>query len=287
MKEQRMMKNMTKIQAYEAYLRQEEKSPATIEKYLRDVQCLNEYLKNDKKPSAKVSKETMIAYKEYLMKNYAVSSVNSMLTAANGYLEFIGLGACKVKLLKRQKKAFCEERQELTKGEYQRLLAVARKGRNDRMYYILQTICAAGIRIGELPYFTVQALKKGKVEVYNKGKSRTIMLPKKLRKSLLKYAKRRGILTGSIFITKHQNPVNRSNIWREMKQLCQQAKVEAEKVFPHNLRHLFARTYYNLRKDIMKLADLLGHSNVETTRLYILTTGKEHERQISDMGLCT
>lgn len=278
---------MTNLQKYETYLRQEEKSQATIEKYLRDVRHLYEYLKGNREQSKEVSKETMIVYKDNLTQNYAVSSANSMLTAVNGYLEFIGMGECKVKLLKRQKKVFCEESQELTKDEYQRLLEVARKGKNDRIYYILQTICAAGIRIGELPYITVQTLKRGKVEVYNKGKSRTIMIPKKLRKSLLKYAKRRGILKGSIFITKNRNPVNRSNIWAEMKRLCVHAKVEASKVFPHNLRHLFARTYYKMRKDIMKLADILGHTSVETTRLYILTTGAEHERQISMMGLCT
>jgi len=271
------------LQEYKKYLIREERSIATIEKYLRDIKHLYVYLKAQKE----ISKEVMIAYKNHLMKEYAFSSVNSMLTAVNGYLEFIGLRECKVKLVKIQKKVFCEENQELTKGEYQRLLMVARQRKNNRMYYILQTICATGIRIGELPYFTVQALKKGKAEVYNKGKSRMILIPDKLRKSLLKYAKKENIQNGSIFITKKKNPVNRSNIWTEMKRLCEHAQVEADKVFPHNLRHLFARTYYKMRKDIMKLADLLGHSNVETTRLYILMTGKEHERQISSMGLCT
>ena len=278
-----MMKYAISLQKYEIHLRQEEKSKATIEKYLRDIRRLQTYLKMSKE----LNKGTMIDYKNYLIQNYAANSANSMLTAANGYLGFIGMGECKVKLLKRQKKTFCEEKQELTKREYERLLETAKLRKNNRMYYILQTICATGIRIGELSHFTVQAVKEGKVEVYNKGKCRVILIPKKLRKSLLKYAKCRGILRGSIFITKNQNPVNRSNVWAEMKQLCKDANVESEKVFPHNLRHLFARIYYKMRKDIMKLADLLGHSSVETTRLYILTTGKEHERQLSSMGLCT
>jgi len=270
-------------QEYEEYLRQEEKSSATIEKYLRDIRHLCTYLAGKKE----LNKEVIIGYKTYLMTCYAFSSVNSMLTAVNGYLVFIRQEECRVKLLKRQKKSFCEENQELTREEYMRLLEVARQRKSSRMYFILQTICATGIRIGELAYFTVQALRKRKVEVYNKGKSRVILIPSKLRNSLLKYAKKQGIKEGSIFITKKKNPVNRSNIWTEMKQLCKEAKVVAEKVFPHNLRHLFARTYYGARKDVMKLADLLGHSSVETTRLYILTTGKEHERQISELGLCT
>ena len=278
-----MMKNAISLQEYESHLRQEEKSQATIEKYLRDIHYLYRYLRKSKE----LNKEAMISYKDYLIHEYAASSVNSMLTAANGYLEFIGKGESKVKLLKRQKKTFCEECQELTKKEYERLLETAKLRKNNRMYYILQTICATGIRIGELSHFTVQAVKVGKVEVYNKGKYRMILIPKKLRKSLLKYAKRRGIRKGSIFITRNQNPVNRSNVWAEMKRLCKDANVESGKVFPHNLRHLFARTYYKMRKDIMKLADLLGHSSVETTRIYILTTGKEHERQLSSMGLCT
>lgn len=278
-----MSQAMKYLQEYESYLRREEKSQATIEKYLRDIRHFYGCIENREN----ISKETVIAYKERIMHNYAASSVNSMLTAVNGYLEFIGLKECKVKLLKRQRKTFCDESQELTKCEYERLLEVARQRENDRMYYILQTICATGIRVSELPYFTVQALEKGNVEVYNKGKSRVILIPRKLIKSLLEYAKRRGIYKGSIFITKNQNPINRSNIWAEMKRLCKQAKVATEKVFPHNLRHLFARTYYRIQKDIMKLADLLGHSSVETTRLYILTTGREHERQISNMGLCT
>jgi len=270
-------------QEYEEYLRQEEKSSATIEKYLRDIRHLCTYLAGKKE----LNKEVIMGYKTYLMTCYAFSSVNSMLTAVNGYLVFIRQEECRVKLLKRQKKSFCEENQELTREEYMRLLEVARQRKSSRMYFILQTICATGIRIGELAYFTVQALRKRKVEVYNKGKSRVIFIPSKLRNSLLKYAKKQGIKEGSIFITKKKNPVNRSNIWTEMKQLCKEAKVVAEKVFPHNLRHLFARTYYGARKDVMKLADLLGHSSVETTRLYILTTGKEHERQISELGLCT
>jgi Site-specific recombinase XerD len=277
------MKSKINLQEYESHLRQEEKSQATIEKYLRDIRGLQVYLKMNEE----LNKGTIIAYKDYLIQKYAASSANSMLTAVNGYLEFIGIGECKVKLLKRQKKIFCEEKQELTKQEYERLLETAKLKKNDRMYYILQTIGATGIRIGELSHFTVQAVKEGKVEVYNKGKYRVVLIPKKLRKSLLKYAKRREIQSGKIFITRNQNPVNRSNVWAEMKRLCEDANVESEKVFPHNLRHLFARIYYKMRKDIMKLADLLGHSSVETTRLYVLTTGKEHERQLSNMGLCT
>jgi len=275
--------NPEQLKSYEEYLRHEEKSHATIEKYIRDIRQLYGYLAEQKT----INKEIMIEYKEHLIKHYAVSSVNSMLTAANKYLEFIGLPDCKVKLLKRQRKVFSSEEQELTKSEYMRLLKISDREETRRIHLILQTICATGIRIGELEYFTVQAIKRGRVEVYNKGKSRMILIPRKLCKKLERYAKKKGIQEGSLFITRNGKPVNRSNIWAEMKKLCKKAGVAAVKVFPHNLRHLFARTYYQMEKDIMKLGDLLGHSSIETTRIYIMATGKEHERQIACLGLCT
>jgi len=271
------------LKKYERYLRYEEKSKITIEKYMRDIRHLYKYLED----RGMLDKDTMMDYKDYLIQNYATSSVNSMLVAANGYLAFIGLPECRVKLLKRQRKVFSSEEQELTKSEYMRLLKASDRKETQRIHFILQTICATGIRIGELPYVTIQAMKSGKAEVYNKGKSRVILIPRKLCKRLKRYAEKQGIREGSIFITRNHKPVNRSNVWAEMKKLSKKAGVAGEKVFPHNLRHLFARTYYKMEKDILKLADLLGHSNIETTRIYTMTTGKEHERQIACLGLCT
>jgi len=280
---QKLILEPENLKHYKEHLKNEEKSSATIEKYMRDIQHLHEYLADWET----LTKDAVIAYKTYLIQNYASSSVNSMLTAVNGYLGFIGLYDCRVKLLKRQRKIFCSEEQELTKSEYMRLLKVSNRKETRRINLIMQTICATGIRIGELKYFTLQGVKRGKIEVYNKGKSRTVLIPRQLCKKLEQYAKEREIHGGSIFITRNHKPIDRSNVWMEMKKLCKKAGVAAGKVFPHNLRHLFARTYYKMEKDIMKLADLLGHNSIETTRIYILSTGEEHERQIACLGLLT
>lgn len=269
------------IEEFRDYLMKEEKSNATVEKYSRDIKHLFKFLREDRL----VNKEILIEYKKELMKSYAARSTNSMLTAVNCFLEFLGYPQYRVKLIKIQREIFRSEKKELTKNEYLRLLKISDKKETRRIHLILQTICSTGIRISELSYFTVEAVRKGKIEVYNKGKIRVIFVPKQLCKKLKKYAAQQEIKTGSIFITCNQNPVNRSNIWSEMKKLCKLAGVMAEKVFPHNLRHLFAVTYYKAEKDIMKLSDILGHSSIDTTRIYLMSTGKEHERQIACLGL--
>lgn len=228
----------------------------------------------------------VIEYKQKLINDgYAVSSINSMLAAINSLLDYLGWADCKVKSIKTQRKIYCPENKELTKAEYLRLLNAAEQNHNNRLYLILQTICGTGIRVSELQFITVEALKNGQIEVSCKGKNRVIFIVKKLKKILLRYAKEKHIKAGSIFITKSGKPVNRTNIWREMKALCKQANVNLYKVFPHNLRHLFARTFYKLKKDIAKLADILGHSSINTTRIYIIYTGDEHLKCMENMQL--
>ena len=264
---------------YEAYLLNEEKSPVTIEKYLRDVRAFLGFLGN-----TEIDKEQVILYKKKLIEdNYAVSSINSMLAAVNNYLHFIGQSDACVKAIRTQKKIYCAEEKELTKEEYRRLLNAASE--KPRLKLLIQTICSTGIRVSEVKYFTVEAVKEGEISVSCKNKIRTIMIPGKMRKCLLRFAKKNDIRTGIIFRTKSGRPLDRSNIWAEMKSLCTAAKVNAMKVFPHNLRKLFARTFYRLDKDIAKLADVLGHSSIETTRIYIISTGMEHRKQIEKMGL--
>lgn len=267
------------IQMFERHLVQEEKSSITIEKYMRDVKKFWQFVGKQN-----VTKELVIDYKKYLNEaGYAVGSINSMLASLNSFLELHGWTDCKVKSMKLQRKIYCAEEKELTKAEYIRLLSTARK--QPRLYYILQTICGTGIRVSELSYFSVEAVKRGEIIVSCKNKTRTILLPGKLRKALLKFAKQCGIHTGVIFQTKKGNVINRSNIWAEMKRLCKDAEVNPSKVFPHNLRKLFARTFYKIEKDIAKLADILGHSSIDTTRIYIMSTGNEHRKKIEKLGL--
>ena len=265
--------------AFRAYLVREEKSPVTIEKYLRDA---NTFIKFAMGRS--VTKELTVEYKnELLGKNYAVRSINSMLASLNSFLSFLGWDDCKVKSLRCQRQIYCTEEKELTKAESMRLLRASR--RNEQLNLVLQTICGTGIRVSELRYFTVEAVRDGEITVNCKSKTRTILVPDKLRKLLLNYTKSRGISCGAVFLGKNGKPLDRSSIWRQMKQLCQSAGVKETKVFPHNLRKLFARTFYGIEKDIAKLADILGHSSIDTTRIYIVTTGIEHRRKIERLGL--
>ena len=257
---------------FEQKLIDEEKSSATVEKYLRDVRCFFAFL-NEKE----ITKENVREYKSMLIKKYAPASTNSMLTALNVFLKFAGYYECQVKLLKIQKQIFINEEKELTKAEYQRLLQAAGGG---RLSLIMQTICATGIRVSELEYITVEAVKRGKGIVDCKNKIRYIFIPKILQRKLKDYIHKKKIKSGSVFLTKSGKVLNRSNIWRDMKQLCKKANVSPEKVFPHNLRHLFARTFYMVEKDIVKLADLLGHSSVNTTRIYMMESGKNHQNRI-------
>lgn len=275
-----IMKLSTKdIKGFLNYLCREEKSTATQEKYLRDVQRFFVYADGNE-----ISKELIIAWKKDLIESgYAVRSINSMLASVNSLLDFLELSACKVKNIRTQQQTYCAEDRELTKAEYLRLLAASKK--NEQLNFVIQTICGTGIRVSELRYFTVEAIKHGEVTVDCKNKTRTILVPGKLRNILLNYAKRHGITTGVIFVTRTGKPLNRSNIWSAMKKLCEAAGVKPSKVFPHNLRKLFARTFYGIEKDIAKLADILGHSSINTTRIYIMTTGTEHRRKIERLGL--
>ena len=267
------------IQSFQQYLIREEKSTATVEKYLRDARAFGVYVGKEV-----VTKEAVLAYKKYLqIKEYAVRSINSMLASLNSLLDFLGWTDCKVKAIKQQKQVYCSEEKELTKAEYIRLLEAAKN--KSQLHLVMQTICGTGIRVSELRFFTVEDVKQGEVIVHCKGKTRTILIPGKLRKLLLDYARKEKIRTGVIFITRNGKPLNRSCIWAQMKALCGEAKVNPSKVFPHNLRKLFAPTFYSMEKDIAKLADILGHSSIDTTRIYIMTTGTEHRRKIERLGL--
>lgn len=262
------MSPVNELHDYRTYLQQGEKSTATVEKYIRDVCHFQTYLQD--RPLCKT--ET-IAYKEYLVSRYAPSSVNSMLASLNSFLHFIGKPDCIVKQLKVQRQIFCSETKALTLKEYQRLVKAAG---NARISLVLQTICGTGIRVSELQAITVEAVREGKAVINCKNKTRVIFLPSSLQKLLSQYIKKAGLLAGAVFQTKRGKPLNRSNIWREMKALCRKADVLPEKVFPHNLRHLFARIFYGIEKDIVRLADLLGHSNINTTRIYTMDSGYQH-----------
>ena len=273
---------MTKelISNFEKYLIEEEKSCATIEKYLRDVTVFFKWL-----AGSEIDKMTVLHYKEYLTGNYAPSSVNSVLSSLNTFFEFNEWHGLKVKMLKIQRQIFASKDKELTKAEYERLLDAAKHKKNERLYYLMQTICASGIRVSELKAVTVEAVRARKATIKCKGKMRVVILPKDLCKMLTEYAKGQKISSGPVFITKTGKPLDRSTIWKMMKALCIVAGVSKEKVFPHNLRHLFARTYYTIQKDIVRLADILGHSSVNTTRIYTMETGDIHRRQIQRLGL--
>lgn len=267
------------LMLFREYLIREEKSAATIEKYMRDVSAFMEFVGDQE-----ISKEITVAYKNELqMRSYAVRSINSMLASINSLLTFLDRGDCRVKTLRCQRKTYCAEEKELTKAEYMRLLEASRSQK--QLHLVIQTICSTGIRVSELKYFTVEGVRGGEITVQCKSKTRTILVPGKLKKQLLNYARDNGIRSGIIFLSKKGKPMDRSTSWAQMKRLCAAADVNPAKVFPHNLRKLFARTFYGIEKDIAKLADILGHSNINTTRIYIMTTGAEHRRKIERLGL--
>lgn len=267
------------IRDFSDYLIREEKSDATCEKYLRDVRLFRLFA-----GSSWVAKELVLSWKKKLVEQgYAVRSINSMLASVNSFLGFLGWHDCKVKNIRLQHQTYCAEEKELTKAEYLRMLEASKK--NEQLNLVLQTICGTGIRVSELRYFTVEAVRYGEITVNCKSKTRTILVPGKLRKLLLNFARQRHITEGAIFVGKSGKTLDRSSIWRQMKQLCKTAGVKESKVFPHNLRKLFARTFYGIEKDIAKLADILGHSSINTTRIYIMTTGVEHRRKIERLGL--
>lgn len=270
-----------KIEAFQLYLISEEKSKNTVEKYMRDVRTFAGRI-----GEKNITKSEVLAYKTSLIaENYAPRSINSMLASLNSLFSFLGWLDCKVKSLRIQRQIYCAEKKELTRAEYERLVRAAQKRGNERLALLLQTICSTGIRVSELSFITVASAKCGEVEITLKGKSRRILLPKALQQKLLSYSRKKGIKSGPIFLTRSGRPLSRSNIWREMKKLCADAQVDPNKVFPHNLRHLFARIFYGIKRDIAKLADVLGHSSIETTRIYVVSTGSEHRRYLDSMRL--
>ena len=268
------------IERFRNYLREEEKSENTLEKYIRDVTAFSAFC------NGAITKDTVIAYKQSLIDGgYAVRSINSMLASINSLFSFLGWYELRVKSLKVQQQVFCPEEKELTKAEYERLCHTAERKQNERLCLILQTICGTGIRVSELQFITVEAVRKGEATVSLKGKTRSIFIVRNLQRKLLRYISEQKITAGAIFITRTGKPLSRTNIWREMKNLCIEAEVNPEKVFPHNLRHLFARIFYGIEKDIAKLADILGHSSISTTRIYIISTGTEHRQRMERMRL--
>ena len=270
-----------KLCLFRNYLLEEERSAATIEKYGRDVLAFLSWLSDREE----ISKEVVVGYKQAIIGKYKTTSANSMLVSVNRFLDFIGKKDCQVKLFKIQRNPFRKKDKELTKEEYNRLILAAKAKLSSRLFLMIQAICSTGIRVSEHRFITREALERGRITIYNKGKERVVFLPKKLKKCLLQYCRQNGIYSGPVFVTKNGTPVNRCNVWAEMKALCKEAGVSPEKVFPHNLRHLFAVTYYRMQKDIVHLADILGHSNIEYTRIYTFTSEEEHARVLSRMCL--
>lgn len=268
------------LHRYARQLREQERAPQTIQKYVHDLTALMDFL--DGKP---LTKAALLEWKEVLIAAHAPSSVNTKLAAVNGLLSHLDRRELRLRPLKIQKALFLSEEKELTRAEYLRLVRAAERKENQRLALVIQTICATGIRVSELRFITAEAVYSGRAEVANKGKRRTVFLPEKLRKLLKNYLKQQKITAGAVFVSKNGRPLDRSNIWRDMKALCKSAGVEPGKVFPHNLRHLFARTFYSIEKDLSRLADILGHTNVSTTRIYTAETGTVHARQIGRLGL--
>ena len=270
------------ILAFSTALFQAERSQATVEKYLRSVREFFCYL--DGRP---VTKDTVMAWKKHLQReeNYSPSTVNASLAALNYLFNFLGWTDCRTHYLKIQRRLFRETGRELDRADYEKLIAAALGLGRERIALVMETICATGIRVGEVRYITVEAVRAGSATISLKGKIRTILLPGKLCKKLLKYARKQKITSGEIFLTRSGRGISRKQVWAEMKAVCRKAGVADSKVFPHNLRHLFARAFYQASRDVVKLADVLGHSSIETTRIYLLSTGAEHARQLARLGL--
>lgn len=269
------------IAAFKQHLIQAERGQGTIEKYLRDLRMFRIWLNGQE-----VTKEAVIAWKLHLLESgLRPETVNSKLSALNGFFAFLGWTDCRVHYLKIQRKLFRDKGRELTREEYMRLLEAAQDCGQERLALLMETICAVGLRVSEIQYITVEAVRDERVDVFLKGKIRTILLPGKLCRKLERYIKKQDIVSGAVFVTKSGRVISRRQVWAEMKALCRKAGVMPGKVFPHNLRHLFARTFYRIYKDVARLADVLGHSSIETTRIYLISTGAEHARQIEQLGL--
>ena len=285
MKERKNVKLVTEeiLDRFKQYLREEERSRATVEKYLWDVRKFGEYVQSTGERG--FDKELVLEYKQYLNERYKTTSVNSMLAAINSFFDYIGCLDCKVKLFKIQRVQFSDKKKELTEKDYARLVHTAERQGDIRMSMLLQTIGSTGIRISELRFITVEALETGRADIYNKGKSRIALLPAELVAVLKRYCRKVGIKGGSIFITRSGKLMDRSNISKRMKQLGRDAGVDTAKVFPHNFRHLFARIFYSIEKDVVRLMDLLGHSNIATTRIYTMATEEQPRKQMSRMKM--
>lgn len=268
------------ISRYIVFLREQEKSRVTITQYAHNLGTVEIFFHGEA-----LTKAGLLQWKNQLIKNYATSSSNTIIAALNGFLKFMGWNDLTIKALKVKKSMFSDESRELTQSEYQRLIRATDRTDHRRLSLVMQTICATGIRVSELQFITVQAVQTGRAEIANKGSYRTIFLPKRLRSILSRYIRKNHVVTGPVFVTKNGKPLDRSNIWRDMKALCKSAGVQPQKVFPHNLRHLFARTYYSIEKDLSRLADILGHISVNTTRIYTIESGAVHARQLEHLGL--
>jgi integrase/recombinase XerD len=263
------------------FLQEDERSTATVEKYLRDVRLFAVFLNG-----SEVTKGSVAQWKSHLLaEEYNPSTVNGKLSALDRFLAFMGWEDCRVKHLRLQRRLFRESSRELTKAEYERLISATDKIGKERLSLLMETICATGIRVSEVRYITVEAAAQGKAEISLKGKIRTILLPGKLCRKLLKYARKNKIASGELFLTRSGRSLSRKQIWAEMKAMCERAGVESGKVFPHNLRHLFARIFYRVCRDVARLADVLGHSSIETTRIYLISTGVEHVKTLEQMRL--
>ena len=270
-----------RVRDFAAHLRAEERSAGTIENYLRHIRAFSRWL-----DGRDVTKAAAAAWKAHLVSaGYAPATINAMRGSLNRFLALAGWRDCQVKALRLQRRLFRDDSRELTRAEYDRLLNTARAQGRERLALLMETICATGIRVSEVRCLTVEAVQRGRAEIALKGKIRTILIPSKLRKKLLKFARKNKTVSGEIFLTRNGNGMSRKQIWAEMKALCKAAGVAPSKVFPHNLRHLFARTFYQVCRDVAKLADVLGHSSIETTRIYLISTGAEHERQLERLGL--
>jgi len=276
------MKRITRkeLKDFEGYLYEDEKSRATVEKYSRDMARFAEYL-----GSRELTRAAVTEYKERLARDYSVASANSMIAAINKFFRFLGRPELCVRQFRVQRRVFCPAEAELTREEYSRLVQAAEREGDKRLSLMIQTLCGTGIRVSELENITAEAVRQGSVTVSCKGKTRTVFIVSALQKKLTRYASERGISRGPIFLTASGRPIDRCNVWRQMKALCESARVAPSKVFPHNLRHLFARIFYKKEKDIAKLADVLGHSSINTTRIYIVTTGEEHRSLMESMHL--
>ena len=268
------------IQQFQEYLIEQEKAAATVKKYVCELISLQEYL-----AGRPLSKTILVEYRSNLQEKHKAVTVNGKLSAINSYLRFMKLDACMVKLLRIQRNVFLNEEKELTEGEYRRLLDAARVKKKERLYHLILTVCSTGIRVSEIRFITVEALKSGKAEISMKGKNRIVILPKKLIEKLRCYVNKMQIKSGAIFRTRSGNVMDRSNICHEMKRLGEQADVCRKKVHPHSLRHLFARQFYAVHKNIAHLADVLGHSSIETTRIYVAVSAREHEKMMESMNL--